>query len=232
VGDASEIPEPSLRYRWIKANVYSALFNVLIGFGTIALGKAMAVRNPDTSGVTISIFVVLSGVLTATGTGVFGRLSGGVLSSKLSSFPMRNWIALHVVIGCLFGMAVAPGATVPDEFDPEPLDFVTLAFATLISAVIGAVLGALFGALQAVVLHRAARGLTDWIGFSALAGTTLGLVILATSQGPQSGVGFDIMGEVGTFIMTIVIGLIMWPAVQRLRPREAAIPAPNAPPPP
>jgi hypothetical protein len=234
VGEAAELPEPSIRYRWIKANVYSALFNVVTSSATLALGAALGVRNPETGAVTVSIFVALAGVITALGLAVYARLTGGVLARKLPSFPMNGWIALHAVIGCLFGMAVAPADTVPDQFDAEPLDFVTAAFATLISAVIGAVIGALAGALQAIVLRKVARGLVDWIGFSALAGTTLGLVILMTSYGPQSGLGFDVMGEIATFIITIVIGLIMLPAVRRLQPREAptSVVAPDPPQPP
>jgi hypothetical protein len=234
VGEAAEFPEPSIRYRWIKANVYSALFNVVTSSATLALGAALAVRDPDTGAVTVSIFVALAGMITALGLAVYARLTGGVLARKIPSFPMHGWIALHAVIGCLFGMAVAPAATVPDEYDPESLDFVTAAFATLISSVIGAVVGASFGGLQAIILRKVARGLMDWIGFSALAGTTLGLVILITSQGPQSGLGFDVMGEIAAFIITIVIGLIMLPAVRRLQPREAPTPAvaPDSPPPP
>jgi hypothetical protein len=231
VGDARALPEPSLGYRWVKANVYSALFNVVTGFTVVALANVLAVRNSGTGAVTISMFVVFSGLITALGLGVFARLTGGVLNRKLPSFPMRNWIALHVVVGCVFGMALAPAATVPEEVDPEPLEIETIALITIASVVVGALLGALFGSLQALVLRKVAGGLFDWIGFSALAGTTLGLFALAAALGPQSGLGLDIAGEAASFIVMVAIGIILLPAVRRLRPREAPNPAPDAPPP-
>jgi hypothetical protein len=226
-GDA---PEPSLAYRWVKANVYSALFNVVTGFIVLGLGRALSVRDPATSAVTISIFVVLSGLITAVTLAVFARLTGGVLRRKLPLFPMQTWLVLHVVVGCIFGMAVAPAATVPDEVDPEPLDTGTVLVFAIASVPIGMLLGAVFGSLQALVLRKAARGLAAWIAFSALAGTMLGVVMLVVALGPQTGFANDIVSEAATFVAAIMAGLILLPAVRRLRPREAASAAPGAPP--
>jgi hypothetical protein len=37
VGEARELPEPSLGYRWVKAHVYGALVNAIAGLVSLAL---------------------------------------------------------------------------------------------------------------------------------------------------------------------------------------------------
>jgi hypothetical protein len=174
--------------------------------------------------------VALAGLITALSLAVFSRLTGGVLSRKLPAFPMRSWLVLHVLMGCVFGMAVAPAHTIPDEVDPEPLDIETIAVLTAAGIVIGLLLGAGAGLLQALVLRKAARGLTSWIGFSALAGTMLGITFLVISLAPQTGLASDIVNEVAGFFAAVIVGLILLPAFRRLQPRETATPAPAAPP--
>ena len=191
MSEAGALPEPSLGYRWIKANVYRAL-----GFA------------------------------------VFAWLSGGVLSRKLPVFPMQTWILLHVAAGFALGVLISPAATIPEELDPEPLEIELIALVTVAAMVVGAVLGALFGSLQALVLRTAARGLGTWIGFSALAGTALAIVVLATYLGPDAGLMKEVVGQAAAFMMQVVAAMILLPAVRRLQPREPASSAPDAPPPP
>jgi len=232
VSEADALPEPSLRYRWIKANVYSALFGVVTGFAAVALSGAFAVSDPETPAVAIAIYAGLMGLLGALGFAVFARLTGGVLSRKLPLFPMPAWMLLHVAIGFGLGVLLSPAATIPEEVDPEPLELEMIALVTIATMVVGSLLGALFGSLQALVLRKAARGLGTWIGFSALAGTALAIVGLGTYLGSDTGLMKDAVGQAAAFMMQMVAALILLPAVRRLQPREVATPVPDAPPPP
>jgi MFS family permease len=232
VSEAAALPEPSLRYRWIKANVYSALFGLVMGFAAVALGKALAVSDPDTSAITIAVFAALMGILSALSFAVFARLTGGVLASKLPAFPMPIWMVLHVALGFVLGVLISPAAAIPEEVDPEPLDIEIMAFALIAFVVIGSLVGALLALLQTFVLRKVARGLATWIGFAALAGTTLLIVVVATYLAPETGLMKDVIGQLATFIMSVVAAIIMLPAVRRLQPRETTTAAPDAPPPP
>ena len=94
MSEADALPEPSLRYRWIKANVYSALFGVVTGFTAVALSSAFAVNDPETSAVAIAIYAGLMGVLGALGfaEGSFwttatdlGRQTGGLVAAFMNT---------------------------------------------------------------------------------------------------------------------------------------------------
>jgi hypothetical protein len=219
VGDAAAFPEPSLGYRWIKANVYGALVNTIASFVSFALGKGLAVGDEATGTLTIALFIAVGGMITAFSLAVLARLTGAVLARKLPHFPLRRWIELHVYLGFALGLAVSFSATIPEEPDPEALTIDMAVFATVAGAVIGVILGTLVGSLQALVLRKAAHGVKTWIGYSALGGATLGPAILAVALGPQTWFEGEVAAEVAGFIMSVAIGVILLPAVRRLQPR-------------
>jgi hypothetical protein len=219
VGEARALPEPSLGYRWVKANVYGAFVNAIAGFVSLALGKGLAVSDPGTGTLTTTLFIIVGGMITAFSLAVLARLTGAVLARKLPLFPLRRWIELHVYLGFVLGLAVSFAATIPEEADPEPLTLDVVVLAAGAAAMIGAILGAIVGSLQALVLHKAAHGVKTWIRYSALAGTMLGPAILAVGLGPQTWFASEVAAEVGGFIMSVAIGVILLPAVRRLQPR-------------
>jgi hypothetical protein len=230
VGEARELPEPSLGYRWVKAHVYGALVNTIASFASFTLGKWLAVSDPGTGAVTTTLFIIVGGMIAAFSLAVLARLTGAVLARKLPLFPLRRWIELHVYLGFVLGLAVSFSATIPEEADPEPLTLDVAVVAAVAAAVIGVILGTLVGSLQALVLRKGAHGVKTWIKYSALGGTMLGPAILAVGLGPQTSFASEVAAETAGFIMSVAIGVILLPAVRRLQPREAASPAPDTSP--
>ncbi len=85
-------------------------------------------------------------------------------------------------------------------------------------AMLGAFMGAGAGALQALVLRKAAREVGDWIRWSALAGTTLGGYALALGIGSDQPLRDEVLVQLLGFAIAIVAGIMMLPALLRLRP--------------
>jgi MFS family permease len=222
VGDRDDASDPSLTYRWVKANVYSALLNAILGFGTGALAKALAVTSPDTGTLALTAFVILMTLASALGFAVFALLTGGVLARKIPSFPMRNWIVAHVVGGSAVGLLFSALATIPEEALAEPPEIGIIVFVTMLYMFAGGCLGGLFGLLQAFVLRKVADGLPTWIGFSFAAGMTFGILVLGYFLEPTPGLVRDLVAQAATFVVGVVTGLVMLPAVAWLQPREPA----------
>src|SRR5438309_2229059 len=78
--------------------------------------------------------------------------------------------------------------------------------------------GAFARALQALVLRKAAREIGDWIRWSALAGTTLGGYALALGIGSDQPLRDEVLVQLLGFAIAIVAGIVMLPALLRLRP--------------
>ena len=219
MGEVREIPEPTIGYRWIKANVYGALVNVIASFATFALGRALAVSDPGTGTLTTILFTIVGGMVAALSLAVLARLTGGALGRKLPLFPMRRWIELHAYMGFVLGLAVSFSATIPEEADPEPLTLDVAVVTAVAGAVLGVILGAMVGSLQALVLRKAAHAVRTWIGYSALGGATLGPAILAVALGPQTWFASEVAAEVAGFVMSVTVAIILLPAVRQLQPR-------------
>jgi MFS family permease len=227
VGETRALPEPSLRYRWIKANVYGALLFAVVGLIMIAVSRMLAVNDPDTTIATTIVFLVAGSMLSAYALGLWGRLTGAVLSRKLPVLPMRTWIALHAFMGLAVGLFVSTVLTIP-EVDPEPVEFAAGAVLVIVTTVFGMIVGALAGVLQGLVLRKAARSVRAWIGYSMLAaGLVSGLGVLAVILGPETATASDLFDIMLTFIAGLVIATLLLPAVRRLQPREAPSPAPD-----
>ena len=78
--------------------------------------------------------------------------------------------------------------------------------------------GAGAGALQALILRKAAREVGDWIRWSALAGTTLGGYAIALGIGSDQPLRDEVLIQLLGFAIAIVSGIVMLPALLRLRP--------------
>ncbi|MEN3354879.1 MAG: hypothetical protein V7640_3037, partial [Betaproteobacteria bacterium] len=83
---------------------------------------------------------------------------------------------------------------------------------------LGAFMGAGAGALQALVLRKAAREVGDGIRWSALAGTTLGGYALALGIGSDQPLRDEVLVQLLGFAIAIASGIVMLPALLRLRP--------------
>jgi hypothetical protein len=216
----SDDAPPSIGSQWIKANVIGAVLNLGIAFVAFLVGQVLGVSEPGTSIVLRAGFVVVATAALAFGLFVLGYLSGVVLRTKLPAFPMRNWLALYIVLGVIFGLVSAFAWLTPEtSADIGPVDTDIVVGLAVGAAIAGAALSAAVGSLQALVLRPAAQGLALWIGCCALAGTLFLLIVPAVLYGPQSGFAQELTVELVTLVVTILAAVMLLPAVNRLRPR-------------
>src|SRR5262245_58266949 len=152
MGDAPAFPEPTLGYRWIKANVYGGLVLAAVDLFLLALSRMFAVNDPDTSTAATIVFLVAGSILTAYGVGLWGGRIGAGLSRRLPLLLVRTWIALHAFMGLVLGLFVSMLQTIP-ETDSEPTETAATATILIGMTIVGVLLGALGGALQALVLR-------------------------------------------------------------------------------
>ena len=211
---------PSVGSQWIKANAIGAVINIALTFVAFLVGQGLGVNEKGVSPVVQTGFVVVATAALAFGFVVLGYLSGVVLRAKLPAFPMRNWLALYVVLGIVFGLISAIAWLTPETAaDLDPVGAEVVVSLAIGAAVAGAVLATIVGALQALILRPAAEGLGLWIACSAIAGVLFLLLVPAVIYGPQSGFGQELMVELGTLVVTVLAAVILLPAVWRLRPR-------------
>jgi hypothetical protein len=155
---------------------------------------------------------------------LFARLTGAVLAAVIPALPRRDWMALHLALGIVSGLAFGL-ITLQPEAESEPFDWndtplVIFMFGMFAGG--GALIGAAFAGFQALVLRRAAKGLWLWIVSSAAAlCVIMTLILIASLTVIRSKSGFvSELIVAGTVMAAGVAGaLVMIPAVQRLRPR-------------
>lgn len=210
----------SIGSQWIKANTIGAIINLVLAFMAFLIGQALGVSDKGASVLLQTVFVVVATAALAFGVVALGYLAGVVLRSKLPAFPMRNWLALYVVLGAIVGAVSAISWLTPETTsDAGPVDTDLVVGLAIGAAIAGALLATIVGSLQALILRPAAQGLGVWIVCSALAGALFLLFVPAIVYGPQSGLGQELMVELGTFTITILAAVILLPAVLRLLPR-------------
>jgi hypothetical protein len=220
VSNGLHIVHRSIGSQWIKANAIGAAINIAVTFVAFLIGQALGVSEKDASVVLQTVFVVVAAAALTFGLFVLGYLSGIVLRTKLPAFPMRNWLALYVVLGAIFGLISAIAWLTPEtSSDIGPVDTDIVVGLALGAAIAGAAISAAVGALQALILRPAAEGLGLWIGCCALAGVLFALIVPAVLYGPQSGFAQELVVEIVTMVVTILAAVILLPAVGRLRPR-------------
>jgi hypothetical protein len=229
VEGAGDHTAPSIGYRWVKANVYSALITAVLTFALYGLRQVLAVGDPQTATPAKVIFVITGSIVTALALAIFARLTGAVLARKLGSFPSRAWTLLHVFIGLTLGAMISAGDMGSVEVEAE-LDADAMVGTAALLMIIGVLGGAAFGSLQAFVLRKAARNVRVWIGYSTLGGIALGIAALTALYGPQSGFVSEVTSQIVSAVATVMFAVILLPAVRRLEPRNLS-PEPVTPPP-
>jgi len=219
VSGGSDGARPGIGSQWIKANAIGGVINVALTFVAFLIGQLLGVSEPAAAMAVQSGFVVIATAALAFGLFVMGYLSGVVLRAKLPAFPMRNWLALYVVLGAIFGLISAVAWLTPETSpDIGPVDTDIVVAVAIGAVIVGVMIGAAVGSLQALVLRPAAQGLGRWIACCALAGALFVLIVPAVLYGPQSGFAQELMIELVTLVVTILAAVILLPAVLRLRP--------------
>ena len=215
---------------WVKACVLSALANTAAGFIDFVLKHALSVDDHDIGTFTATTYVALASVIAALSFVVFALLTGRVLERKLPRFPMRGWIVLHGLIGFVLGVLMSFPYDLLTEtlVKAEEPESPSSAFVSVFAVGIGAVVGAVIGSAQALILRKIAHGLGLWIGCSTLAGICALLLTAAMAYAPGAITGTDVpaatitgelIDEATGFVASVLAGLILLPAVLRLRPR-------------
>jgi hypothetical protein len=211
---------PAIGSQWIKANAIGGAINLAVTFTAFVVGRVLGVSEPGTSSVLQGAFVIVAAAALTFGLFALGYLSGVVLRTRLPAFPMRNWLALYVVLGVIFGLISAYAWLSPDTpQDGDPVDADIVLGLALGAAIAGVAISAAVGALQALILRPAAVGLGLWIGCCAMAGALFALIVPAIIYGPQSAFAQEFVIELVTLVVTILAAVILLPAVNRLHPR-------------
>jgi len=200
-----------LARRWIDAIVLSAAIQTAATTLVIILGRMLSAGD-SASAVFNAIFLSLAAVITAVATAFFGFLTGQVFERKLPAFPLRSWIAINVLLGLFYGPLIGLGAMMPTEPDANPWTSASLAAGYLI---MGAIVNAVEGSVQALILRKVAYGAGTWIAYCALAGACWLLVIPDIAGIPR-----ELTSTATGFLQILVMGLIVLPAMLRLRPRD------------
>ena len=203
---------------WIRANAVAALVSFILGVATFGLRQMLGLPDPEAGAFARALQSMAEVFAAIAGFAVYGMRTGTVLRRKLPSFPPLTWQALHILMGLGVGTVVALLELGADSATRENLTPSILSIAVG-GMMIGAFMGAAAGALQALVLRKAAREVGDWIRWSALAGTTLGGYALALGIGSDQPLRDEVLIQLLGFAIAIAAGIVMLPALLRLRPR-------------
>jgi hypothetical protein len=203
---------------WIRANAVAAFVSFVLGVATFGLRQMLGLPDPE-AGVfaralqsTAEVFAAIAGFA------IYGVRTGTVLQRKLPSFPPLTWQALHILMGLAVGLVVALLELDADSAPRENVTPSSILSIAVGATMLGAFMGAGAGALQALVLRKAAREVGDWIRWSALSGTTLGAYALALGIGSDQPLRDEVLTQLLGFAIAIAAGIVMLPALLRLRP--------------
>jgi hypothetical protein len=203
---------------WIRANAVAALVSFILGVATFGLRQMLGLPDPEAGAFARALQGLAEVIAAIAGFAIYGVRTGAVLQRKLPSFPPLTWQALHILMGFGVGIVVASLELQADSAPRENLAPSSILNVAMGGTMIGAFMGAVVGALQALVLRKAAREVGDWIRWSALAGTTLGGYALALGIGSDQPLRDEVLTQLLGFAIAIAAGIVMLPALLRLRP--------------
>jgi len=203
---------------WIKANAVAALASFVLGVATFGLRQMLGLPDPDAGVFARGLQGLAELIAAIVSFAIYGVRTGAVLQRKLPSFPPLTWQALHILMGFGVGIVVASLELQAGSAPRENLTPSSILSVAVGGTMIGAFMGAAAGALQALVLRKAAREVGDWIRWSALAGTTLGGYALALGIGSDQPLRDEVLTQLLGFAIAIAAGIVMLPALLRLRP--------------
>jgi len=204
---------------WIRANVDAAAATFVLGLATFGLRQMLGLPDPNADAFAKTLLALAEVLAAATGFAIYAVRTGAVLRRKLPHFPPLTWNALHILIGCGVGATIAF-----IELSAEPTTTrESVPLSTILSIVVGgmmtgAAIGAVAGGMQALVLRKAARGVGDWLRWSALAGTTFGAYALVLAIGSDQPLTDEVLTQLLGAAIAVAAGVVMLPALHRLQP--------------
>jgi len=216
---SADLAQYDLGADWVRANVDAAAATFVLGLATFGLRQMLDLPDPNAGAFAKALLALAEMLAAATGFAIYAVRTGAVLRRKLPDFPPLTWNALHILIGCGVGATVAfvelsAGPTTTRESVP---------ISTILSIAVGgmmtgAAIGAVAGGMQALVLRKAARGVGDWLRWSALAGTTFGAYALALAIGSDQPLTDEVLTQLLGAAIAVAAGVVMLPALHRLQP--------------
>jgi hypothetical protein len=182
----------------------------------VILGRVLSIQDPEPGALAALVFLLAGGALSAMAMGVYALLTGDVLRCKLLYFPETRWIIMNALFGLAFGLFTYSQWLVPPG---QPSDAELTAASALALVVVALFFMSLQGGVQALVLRRVARGTRLWFGCSAVTGLAWLLVLPIYVYVPQADMAREFAMTVVAFLVDMASGLIVLPALLRLRPR-------------
>jgi hypothetical protein len=213
---AAQATARALARPWINAVTLAAATDTAAGMAMVILGRMLSIQEPDPGALAALVFLLAGGALSAMAMSVYALLTGQVLHRKLLYFPETRWIIMNALFGLALGLFtysqwLGPPANASDaELTPASglgLMLVALFFMSLL------------GGVQALVLRRVARGTGLWFGCSAATGLAWLLVLPIYVYVPQADMAREFATTAVAFVVDVVSGLIVLPALLHLRPR-------------
>ena len=205
---------------WIRANVDAAAATFVLGLATFGLRQMLGLPDPNADAFAKTLLALAEMLAAATGFAIYAVRTGAVLRRKLPHFPPLTWNALHILIGCGVGATVAfiELSAAPTTTTRESVSASTILSIAVGGMMTGAAIGAVAGGMQALVLRKAARGVGDWLRWSALAGTTFGAYALALAIGSDQPLTDEVLTQLLGAAIAVAAGVVMLPALHRLQP--------------
>jgi uncharacterized membrane protein YdcZ (DUF606 family) len=209
---------PSIALHWVKNNLLAAVLSSGVSLVLFGLRQATGAADADADVAGFAIQYVAAICLWAFYGAASGVLTGAVLQRIVPRLPVWTWILLHVAGAVIIGVINEMTQTGSVRDRPAANDETVLAV-LLLGAILGALLGAVSGGLEALVLRRAASGTVSWIAWSAIA-FAVGWSLLSVSlRMAELGNDFpgQLAGEALSFVATLIMTLLMLPALRRLK---------------
>ncbi len=204
---------------WIKANLVAGLVSLAASLVIYALRQVTGAAAADASSTAVMMQYGAAVLLCGLAGAVDGVLTGAALQRIIPQLPSGAWIVLRSLMAVLGGLVNERTLSIPsgDPGDPMPL------FARIVmGAAFGAALGAAAGSLEAFVMRKAALGTVAWIEWSAIGyAVAVGLVgaaVVYTSS--LTGISDELVNQVFGLALTLIIALMLIPALRQLQPRR------------
>jgi hypothetical protein len=203
---------------WIRNNVLAAAISGVASFLLYVLRQSTGATAADAGFVPAFIMYVVAVALWTLYGAANGVLTGAVLQRIIPQLPVWAWIALHIAGAVLIGLT-AEASQVNSFRDTSAAPNDTMAATLVMGVIAGAILGAVVGSFEALVLRRAATGISSWIAWSAIA-TAAGWCFLAVGIRLWD-LGSDFSGEIASellsFLASVVMAVLTLPAVRQLK---------------
>jgi hypothetical protein len=220
-------PAPSIAAAWVKNNVLAAAVSVVASLVIYGVRQATGVADGSAGFAAVAMLLAVAIVLSAFAGIAYGVLTGAALQRVVPLLPVKSWIALNagmaVVAAVLSEILLILLSGAPSDDDAS------LGETLLVGLILGGTLGAAIGGLQAMVLRKAALGVSAWVAWSAVAFAVALLLVAGSAKLWET--GGELAGELATqavaFLAYVIISVVMLPALRRLRDPLLSVAGPH-----